>query len=190
LSTCASRPTRVPGRRGKRHDSKIREKRIRRGSPSYLCFWSEHRATVSCFLNLRQVLSQPAYDATCIGAYSVRCSSSCSSNSSSDRARTAKPQWTHLDSRKNTSFSTIGLRVKSYSFHSITAISSDERALKGRNHTHRHSHCQNVRWAKFPFFSEFSQALTWNGLQIFDGMPAVDWRVQSQQPQPFQKTCF
>jgi hypothetical protein len=33
-------------------------------------------------------------------------------------------------------------------------------------------------------FSQFSQALTWNGLQILIGMPAVDWRVQSQQPQP------
>jgi hypothetical protein len=33
-------------------------------------------------------------------------------------------------------------------------------------------------------FSQFSQALTWNGFRIPIGMAVVDCHVQSQQPQP------
>src|SRR5580700_10847657 len=60
-----------------------------------------------------------SYAAAFDGLHCVRCNSSCSTNSSTERTRIEKPQEVHFDCRKKTSLCTTGFRVKSYSLNSI-----------------------------------------------------------------------
>jgi hypothetical protein len=69
-----------------------------------------------------QRIRSPAYHVMqrgSTGLHCVRCNSSNSNNSSIDCARIERLQDTHFDSKKNTSFCTIGFRMKSESSNSI-----------------------------------------------------------------------
>jgi hypothetical protein len=67
----------------------------------------------------------PGYFAARISLHNARWRFSSFRSSSSERARTEEPQRMHLDSSKNTRFSTTGLRAKSYCSYTINGHSLD-----------------------------------------------------------------